>query len=168
MAFVIVSIGVIVLRRTRPDLPRPFRMPWVPVLPPLSALVSLIADARPATRHLGAAHHLDGRWDRASTSPTATGAVDCGLAIEIADWRSAYDELAFHPFATLVRGQVAIEAVCPRLIGAEFEYHRLADGGALRDPVRSIVKLWGMSLAVKVIFTRSSFWTSMRTGLKAN
>ena len=40
MAFVIVSIGVIVLRRTRPDLPRAFRMPWVPLLPILSALVS--------------------------------------------------------------------------------------------------------------------------------
>jgi APA family basic amino acid/polyamine antiporter len=42
MAFVIVSIGIIVLRRTRPDLPRPFRMPWVPVLPALSALVALV------------------------------------------------------------------------------------------------------------------------------
>ena len=42
MAFVIVSIGVIVLRRTRPDLPRPFRMPMVPVLPILSALVALL------------------------------------------------------------------------------------------------------------------------------
>jgi APA family basic amino acid/polyamine antiporter len=42
MAFVIVSIGVIVLRRTRPDLPRPFRMPWVPVLPALSALIAFI------------------------------------------------------------------------------------------------------------------------------
>jgi basic amino acid/polyamine antiporter, APA family len=41
MAFVIVSIGIIVLRRTRPDLPRPFRMPMVPLLPALSALVSL-------------------------------------------------------------------------------------------------------------------------------
>jgi basic amino acid/polyamine antiporter, APA family len=40
MAFVIVSIGIIVLRRTRPDLDRPFRMPWVPVLPLLSAAVS--------------------------------------------------------------------------------------------------------------------------------
>ena len=40
MAFVIVSIGVIVLRRTRPDLHRPFRMPMVPVLPALSALVA--------------------------------------------------------------------------------------------------------------------------------
>ena len=42
MAFVIVSIGIIVLRRTRPDLPRPFRMPWVPVLPILSAAVAAI------------------------------------------------------------------------------------------------------------------------------
>jgi APA family basic amino acid/polyamine antiporter len=40
-AFVIVSIGVIVLRRTRPDLRRPFRTPWVPLVPILSALVSL-------------------------------------------------------------------------------------------------------------------------------
>ena len=40
MAFVIVSIGIIVLRRSRPDLERPFRMPWVPVLPLLSAAVS--------------------------------------------------------------------------------------------------------------------------------
>ena len=42
MAFVIVSIGVIVLRRTRPDLPRPFRMPGVPLLPALSALVAFV------------------------------------------------------------------------------------------------------------------------------
>ena len=42
MAFVIVSLGIIVLRRTRPDLPRPFRMPWVPALPLLSAAVSLV------------------------------------------------------------------------------------------------------------------------------
>ena len=40
-AFVLVSIGVIVLRRTRPDLPRAFRTPFVPVLPILAALVSL-------------------------------------------------------------------------------------------------------------------------------
>ncbi len=40
-AFVIVSIGVIVLRRTRPDLVRPFRTPWVPALPIASAVVSL-------------------------------------------------------------------------------------------------------------------------------
>jgi len=32
-AFVLVSAGVIALRRSRPDLPRGFRAPWVPVLP---------------------------------------------------------------------------------------------------------------------------------------
>ncbi|OBH90526.1 APC family permease [Mycobacterium sp. E2733] len=32
-AFVLVSAGVMVLRRTRPDLERGFRAPWVPVLP---------------------------------------------------------------------------------------------------------------------------------------
>ena len=40
-AFVIVSLGVIVLRRTQPALPRPFRTPWVPVVPILSAVVSI-------------------------------------------------------------------------------------------------------------------------------
>jgi APA family basic amino acid/polyamine antiporter len=42
MAFVIVSIGIIVLRRTRPELPRPFRMAMVPLLPMLSAAVSFL------------------------------------------------------------------------------------------------------------------------------
>jgi APA family basic amino acid/polyamine antiporter len=32
-AFVLVSAGVIVLRRSRPDLERGFRAPWVPLLP---------------------------------------------------------------------------------------------------------------------------------------
>ncbi len=40
-AFLLVSIGVIVLRRTRPDLPRGFRVPLMPVLPILSALACL-------------------------------------------------------------------------------------------------------------------------------
>jgi APA family basic amino acid/polyamine antiporter len=37
-AFVLVSIGVIVLRRTRPDLPRGFRVPLVPLVPILAVL----------------------------------------------------------------------------------------------------------------------------------
>jgi len=39
-AFVVVALGVLVLRRTRPDLPRAFRTPWVPVLPVLSVAAS--------------------------------------------------------------------------------------------------------------------------------
>ncbi|MDX3450977.1 amino acid permease [Streptomyces sp. ME02-8801-2C] len=40
-AFIIVAISVVILRRTRPDLHRSFRTPWVPVLPILSVLASL-------------------------------------------------------------------------------------------------------------------------------
>ncbi|MGX4689214.1 amino acid permease [Streptomyces sp. JNUCC 63] len=40
-AFVVVAISVIILRRTRPDLPRSFRTPLVPYLPVLSVLASL-------------------------------------------------------------------------------------------------------------------------------
>ncbi|WP_250564039.1 amino acid permease [Sphaerisporangium fuscum] len=37
-AFILVSIGVVILRRTRPDLPRSFRTPLVPLVPILSVL----------------------------------------------------------------------------------------------------------------------------------
>ncbi|CAL9402150.1 amino acid permease [Streptomyces sp. NPDC090994] len=40
-AFVIVAFSVIILRRTRPDLPRAFRTPLVPVLPIVSVAASL-------------------------------------------------------------------------------------------------------------------------------
>ncbi|QES47640.1 amino acid permease [Streptomyces venezuelae] len=40
-AFVVVALGVIILRRTRPDLHRSFRTPWVPVLPIVSIAASL-------------------------------------------------------------------------------------------------------------------------------
>jgi APA family basic amino acid/polyamine antiporter len=41
LAFVIVSIGIVFLRYQRPELERPFKTPWVPFVPILSALVSL-------------------------------------------------------------------------------------------------------------------------------
>ena len=40
-AFVLVSIGVLILRRTRPELPRAFRVPLMPVLPIVSAVACL-------------------------------------------------------------------------------------------------------------------------------
>ncbi|MGW7514909.1 amino acid permease [Streptomyces sp. NPDC054796] len=40
-AFLVVALGVILLRRTRPELPRAFRTPFVPVLPVVSVLASL-------------------------------------------------------------------------------------------------------------------------------
>jgi APA family basic amino acid/polyamine antiporter len=41
LAFVLVSIGVIILRRTAPDMPRPFRTPWVPFVPIAGAVICL-------------------------------------------------------------------------------------------------------------------------------
>jgi APA family basic amino acid/polyamine antiporter len=42
LAFVLVCLGIIILRRTAPDLPRPFRTPWVPLVPILGALACLV------------------------------------------------------------------------------------------------------------------------------
>ena len=39
LAFVIVCVGIIVLRQRRPDLPRPFKTPLVPLVPILGALI---------------------------------------------------------------------------------------------------------------------------------
>ena len=41
MAFIIVCAGIWVMRRTRPDVPRPFRTPWVPFVPIMGILISL-------------------------------------------------------------------------------------------------------------------------------
>lgn len=42
LAFIIVCISVIVLRKTRPDIERPFRTPWVPVVPILGASICFL------------------------------------------------------------------------------------------------------------------------------
>jgi APA family basic amino acid/polyamine antiporter len=38
-AFVLVCLGIIVLRKTNPAIPRPFRTPWVPVIPILGIVI---------------------------------------------------------------------------------------------------------------------------------
>jgi len=38
LAFVVVSVAIVVLRRSDPDVKRPFRTPWVPLIPALSVL----------------------------------------------------------------------------------------------------------------------------------
>jgi len=39
LAFVIVCIGIVVMRKTNPDAPRPYRTPLVPIVPILGVLV---------------------------------------------------------------------------------------------------------------------------------
>jgi basic amino acid/polyamine antiporter, APA family len=41
-AFIVVSVGVIILRRTDPDRHRSFRVPWVPLLPGISIVCCLV------------------------------------------------------------------------------------------------------------------------------
>jgi basic amino acid/polyamine antiporter, APA family len=41
-AFVLVCIGVIIMRKTQPDLPRPFRTPFVPLVPILGVLANFV------------------------------------------------------------------------------------------------------------------------------
>jgi APA family basic amino acid/polyamine antiporter len=40
-AFVLVCGGILVMRKTHPDLPRPFKTPWVPLVPVMGVLVNL-------------------------------------------------------------------------------------------------------------------------------
>ena len=42
LAFIIVCISVLVLRKSKPDIHRPFKTPWVPVVPILGALICFI------------------------------------------------------------------------------------------------------------------------------
>jgi APA family basic amino acid/polyamine antiporter len=41
-AFIVVAIGIIFMRRREPDAQRPFKVPLVPWIPALSAIVSLV------------------------------------------------------------------------------------------------------------------------------
>ncbi|GAA0495964.1 amino acid permease [Streptomyces olivaceiscleroticus] len=51
MAFIVVAVAVVVMRRTRPDLPRAFRTPLVPLVPAVGVAFSgwLIANLDPVT-----------------------------------------------------------------------------------------------------------------------
>jgi APA family basic amino acid/polyamine antiporter len=51
LAFATVSIGVLVLRRTRPDLKRPFRVPAAPLVCTLGAASCLYLFWKPFTEH---------------------------------------------------------------------------------------------------------------------
>jgi len=42
LAFAIVCIGIIILRVKKPDIPRPFRTPWVPLIPILGAGICIL------------------------------------------------------------------------------------------------------------------------------
>ena len=61
-AFVIVCIAVLVLRRTNPGQIRPFRTPWVPLVPVLGIVFNGYMMYKLGCGQLGAADHLAGHW----------------------------------------------------------------------------------------------------------
>ncbi len=61
-AFVLVSAGVIVLRRAEPDRPRPFRAPWVPLDPDPGDRQLPLSDVAAAVADVGAVRGCGWRW----------------------------------------------------------------------------------------------------------
>ena len=51
LAFTTVCIGILILRRTRPDLPRPFRVPVAWLIAPMGALACLYLFWQPFSEH---------------------------------------------------------------------------------------------------------------------
>ena len=78
-AFALVSIGVLVLRVTEPDRPRPFRVPFVWPVALLGAAACLFIMVGPAETGLGAIRPLAGARDpdlrllRLPAQPAAAG-----------------------------------------------------------------------------------------------
>ena len=71
-AFAIVCIGVLVLRYTDPDRPRPFRVPFVWGVALAGAAACLYIDEGAADAGVGAVRHLAGSSGWRCTSSTAT------------------------------------------------------------------------------------------------
>ena len=77
-AFVVVNIGVIILRRTRPDLERGYRVPFVPVFPLIGTALCIYLMVDLERDDVGPVRDLDGRSASSSTSSTACATRGCG------------------------------------------------------------------------------------------
>ena len=76
-AFFLVNIGVIILRRTHPDMERPFRVPFVPVFPIIGSCLIIYLMTKLPGDDLGALRGLAGHRARASTTSTAASTRGC-------------------------------------------------------------------------------------------
>ena len=79
-AFVITNIGVIVLRRTRPDLERGFRVPFVPWFPLIGAVLAIYLMKYLEPRHVDPVRRSGCCSVSRSTSSTAAGTRCCSAA----------------------------------------------------------------------------------------
>ena len=78
VAFLVVSVGVMVLRRTAPDLPRGFKVPGYPVTPLLSIVGLLLDHQGPARGHDLRVRDLGRRSRSPGTSSTASSTPSWG------------------------------------------------------------------------------------------
>ena len=82
MAFVIVCAAVLVMRRTHPDLPRPFRTPFVPLVPILGILFNLAHDVLARLAELG--RGSSSGWRSGSSSTSSYGRRHSTMALRLA------------------------------------------------------------------------------------
>ena len=78
-AFAIVCVGVLVLRITDPDRPRPFRVPALPFVSIAGAAACLYVMFGLPRAGVGAVRHLARDRPRCCTSPTAIATAGCEL-----------------------------------------------------------------------------------------
>ena len=79
-AFLIVNIGVIVLRRTAPDMERSFRVPLVPWFPIIGGALCIYLMTKLEARDLAAVLRLARRSASSSTSCTGVRTRACSAA----------------------------------------------------------------------------------------
>ena len=79
-AFALVCIGVLVLRYTEPDRPRPFRVPFVWPVTLVGAAACVYRDVRACRDRRGSGSALAARSGSCSTSRTATATRRCAAA----------------------------------------------------------------------------------------
>ena len=88
-AFMLVSIGVLVLRYKEPDRPRPFRVPLVWPVCVLSAAGCVFIMYGLPRHRVGAVRHLARDRPRRCTSPTASPTASCAAREEPDSTRNA-------------------------------------------------------------------------------
>ena len=129
LAFVIVCVAIMFLRRSDPDQPRPFRTPWVPVVPVLGIALQRVHDVQAGLGQLGAVVRLAGDRPggvlrlRPPSQPSAAGDAGAG-------WEDLNPRFATGP-AEYVRSASVGFRCAPSVIDRSWAHH-----GGMRLPPR--------------------------------
>ena len=108
-AFIVVNLGVIILRRTKPDMERGYRVPLVPLFPIIGILLCVYLAADLSSRR-GCGSSAGWRSASSSTSSTATATRGCARARSSTPRPSCLTARSFRPR----RGGHAVRGSRPR------------------------------------------------------